>query len=483
MQVKEFFVLRFFRLNDPYRLLGVLLLMIAISLPMLFGPIALTLQELKDMVLGEALNDGRVLYLQLIDDSPWLAALFAKWIEFIFGRSLSARHLFALLILFFQASYFALALIRNKAYNESNYLAALIFAILCFFSFDMLSLSRELIASTFLLFALNILFKEIEFKVQRDETVLNIGVFIGIASLFVFSYALFLLGALVILYAFARISLRKALLVVFGFVFPHSLLFCLYFFRDGLPQLCDFFYNTNFTFHTIAFVSWKSLVWLGGVILLFFFFSLVMLNREARFTRYQSQLLQVMMLWVLIATIQITITRERTPHSFITFIPPLTYFISHYILLIRRKWIAEIMLWVFLFSVLGVSFAARAGKIKAVDYSNLFVPASANKSLVEKKVLVLADDWGSYENNKVGSYFLNWDLSKEIFEHPEFYENIILINESFQSFPPDVIIDRNGLMEKVFVRLPLLKTQYQIKVPYSLSGREKIYVRRMLYNH
>lgn len=455
-------MLRFFRLNDPYRLLAVLILMVAMGFPIFIHPLPITIQELKDIVLGELLNHGKIIYLQVIDDTPWFASWLASFVDFVFGRSILMRHVLALLIIFFQAAFFAFILIRNRAYNESNYLPAFIFGVICFFSFDMLSLSRELFASTCLLLALNNIFKEIEFKVQRDEIVFNIGIYLGIASLLVFSYTVFLVGALVILIVFTRITLRKSLLLTFGFAFPHLALVCLYYFRDGLPEFVRYFYGANFTFHSTNLVFWKSIFWLGSGILSFFFFALIMLNREARFTKYQSQLMQVMLLWLVIGFIEIGFTRELTPHSFITFVPSLAYFISHYILLIRRKWIAEVMVWLFLLSTIGVSTAARLNKIKSIDYTDLFVKASKYKSFIKKKkILVVGDDYAIYENNQAVSHFLNWSLSKEIFETPEYFESVILVQDSFERDMPDIIIDEHGWMEKFFLRLPALSAQYE----------------------
>jgi hypothetical protein len=459
---KNYSVLRFFRLNDPYRLLAVLILLVGMSLPIFIHPMPITIQELKDIVLGELLNSGKIIYLQVVDDTPWFASWLANLVDFAFGRSILMRHIVALLIIFFQAAFFALILIRNRAYNESNYLPAFIFGVICFFSFDMLSLSRELLASTFLLLALNNIFKEIEFKVQRDEIVFNIGIFLGIASLLVFSYAIFLLGSLVILFVFTRITLRKSLLLTFGFTFPHLALICLYYFRDGLPEFVQYFYGSNFTFHSTNLVSWKSIFWLGSGILLFFFFALIMLNRASRFTKYQSQLMQVMLLWLVISFIEIGITRELTPHSLITFVPPLAYFISHYVLLIRRKWIAESMIWILLLSTIGIGTASRLNRIGSVDYTGLFVKTSKYKSFIrEKKILVVGDDLAIYENNRAASYFLNWELSKFFFETPEYYESVILVQDSFERDMPDIIIDENGWMEKFFLRLPALKARYE----------------------
>jgi hypothetical protein len=457
-------VLRFFRLNDPYRLLGVLFVMTLIALPLLIRPQGITIPELKDMVLGEALNDGKAMYLQVIDDTPWLTSRFAKWMDWVFGRSLTGRHIIALIALFFQAAFFSFILIRNKAYNENNYFPALIFGALSFFSFDMLSLSDELWASTFLLFALNNLFKEIEFRVQRDETILNLGIYLGISSMFVFRYSIFLIGSLAILLAFARIDLRKSLMLFFGFLFPHLLLSLLYFFEGGLQQLWELYYSANFTLQSVNLISWGSLFWLGAGPIIYFLFSMVMLGREARFTRYQSQLLQVMLIWLIVAAISVMISRELTPNCLIVFLPSLAYFISHYILLIRRKWIAEAMLWLLLISIVGINMTSQMNRFKRVDYSRMFV--KGDSSIVNKRILILSNNVEMYKNNKMASYFLNWDLSKEVFELNHYYEDLALISDSFRDDPPDIIVDEQNRMKTVFSRLPALTNQYVRKGIY-----------------
>ena len=163
------------------------------SLPLLIDLPTLTLQELKDMVLGEVVG-SKILYVEIIDRTGPLMAVTDGILNLCFGRSLLARHIIALILICFQASYFGILLINNKAYNESGYVPSLVFGFLCFFSFDLLATTPELLASTLLLLALNNLFKEIEFRIDRDSIILNLGVFIGLASLFIFSYIIFLAG-------------------------------------------------------------------------------------------------------------------------------------------------------------------------------------------------------------------------------------------------------------------------------------------------
>lgn len=453
-------LLRLFRVNDPYRLLGIFALLVVVSLWFFIDPVGLTLNELKAIVLGESLNDGKKLYSELFTSTPPFASMLFGWIEFVFGRSLTARHIVSLLIIFFQGAFFAILLINNKAQNENTYLPALIFGILCLFSFDMLSLSGELLASTFLLFALNNLFKEIEFRIQQDSTLLNLGVYLGVASLFVFSYSVFLPGTLIILIIFTRATIRKILLLVFGFTLPHFLLMTYYFAKGDFNFVWTNFYLGNEWLVDNSISLW-AMVCLSAIPIIYFLLSLVMVNREARLTKYQSQLLQVMFLWLGVAILEIVLAGKMTPQRVITYAPPLAYFTSHYLLLIHRKWIGELMLWIFIGGIITMSYLARYEKINSIDYAGLFFKASNYADLVKgKKILVLGTDWDLYRENKLSTYFYDWSLSNEYFENPDYFENVVLIDQSFSQGAPEVIIDKNNLMEKVMLRNPRLKQNY-----------------------
>lgn len=455
-------LLRFFRINDPYRLLGLLLLLGILSLPFFINPAGIMLHELRNIIVGNALRSGNLLYVDLFDSTPPIASVFFALIEGMFGKSLGAYHALALIILFFQAAFFAILLINNKAYTDNSYVPALVFGLLCFFSFDVLSLSAELLASTILLLGLNNLFKEIEFKIQRDEIILNLGVYLGVASLLVFSYVIFFLATVLILIIFTRMGIRKFLLLFLGFVLPHLLLWGFYFYRGEAGMLWQNFYVPNLTLNGESVLATKTLFYLSLIPIIYFVFSLFMLNREARFTKYQSQLFQVMFLWMICSFIHLFITRELTPHSFIVFIPSLAYFISHYLLLIRRKWIAETMLWLFIIGLLGVNLLSKNGRLKNIDYSALFPKESKYTSAIKNRsVMMLTEDLSIFKENKLAGYFLDWRLAQNVFKQPDLYENVILVAKAFQKNPPDVIVDPNDLMKNYFERIPALKAKYK----------------------
>jgi hypothetical protein len=453
-------VLRFFRINDPYRLLGVLFVLIIIALPLWIDAADLTWLELKNRVLGEAVSNHKFMYVEVYDDAPPLAAFFMGIMDWCFGRSVFAWQMIAFLLILFQCSYFGIVLISSKAYQDNTYLPSLIYGILAFFSFDLFSFSPELLASTFLLFTINNLFKEIEFRIQREDIVLIIGFTLGITSLLVFSYLVFLPAIIFLLTIYARVSLRKVLLLISGVLLPHGIVFFFYFLNGSSALLWQKFYLPNLYFLKSPLISSWSLFLLALLPLSYFLFSLIMLNRVARFTRYQSQLLQVMFIWLAPCAMLTLLTKELAPHTFYVFIPVFSYFISHYFLLIRRKWIAETMFWIFFLGTVGVLLFARYGKIKSIDYSEMLVthPMKLPKG---EKILVLGDHKEAYIDHTVGGYFLNWNLSREVFENPDYFENIIIINNSFQNDPPDIIIDEKDLMRPIMNRIPELQKNYK----------------------
>ncbi len=454
-------MLRYFRINDPYRLIVLLVLLILASLPLLIDMPAMTLQELRGMVLGEAIGD-KIMYVEIVDRTGPMMAVMEGVMHFIFGRSLMGRHILALIIIFFQASYFGILLINNKAYNESSYVPALIFGFLCFLSFDLLATTPELLASTLLLLALNNLFKEIEFRVDRDSIVLNLGVFLGLSSLFIFSYTVFLFGAMVILIVFARATFRKISLLIFGFGLVHGVLLTVYYCYERTEDLWAHFYVANFSQSSMRLVGINSLLMLLALPVVYFIFSLFMLTREARFTKYQSQLFQTIFLWLIIAAVQVWLTPDRSPHSFFACLPPIAYFISHYLLLIRRKAIAESMLWILILGLLSISLLSRYQTLKQVDYTALFPhPSPYDGRLVSRKIMIIGNDLSPFLQNHMAGYFLDWDLSKKYFEQPDYYENIIKINQSILQDPPDVIIDESGKMGSIIERIPLLGKEYR----------------------
>ena len=453
-------MLRFFRFNDPYQLVIVLLVTVLLGLKAEWEFPSITIPELKGILVGEMMADGKQLYSEVWDSMPPLTAFVQYVLDLAFDRSTLPRHILSWGFIFFQAAFFGVLLINNKAFNESGYLPSFLFTLLCFFSFDTVSLTREIIGSSLLLLAINDLLKEIEFKKQRDETIHNLGFYLGLASISSFSYILFFFGTALILFFFTRVEIRRFSLFVFGFLLPHLLLNTWYFVNHNSDMLWANFYLPNMEFNNQSLVSLKSLLILGLIPIVFFALSLIM-SREARLTKYQTQILQVMLLWLVVGLIEVYFTRLRTSQSLIVCVPPLAYFISHYFLLIKRKTLAEIMLWVLLCGLITVNSLSVGKSTQVIDFSNLVIGQPKVYPWTDKKLMILDNSLAPYLSNRTSGYFLEWSLCSQVFEDPGYYQHILSVAHALEKDPPDVIFDPQDLMQDVFPFLPDAQKQYR----------------------
>jgi len=452
-------LLSYFRINDPYRLLGALIILLAISIPRLVDYPDVTYSELKSILIGEKVHQGSAMYVNLVDSTAPLNGWAQAFVEWIFGRSLVARHILGLVALFIQAAFLGIVFSDKKVFPENSYIPSFFTVVLAAFSFDMLSLSAELLGSGFMLLALNSVFREMEFREQPDST-FKIGFYISLASLFLLSYAVFLLCAIVFLSVFTRSTWRKYLMMVIGFLLPHFLIMTVYYMNDHLTVLWQYYYIPNLSFGGTRLMGLRDLLILGIFPLLFLLVSFFVLNREARFTKYQSQAVQIMFFWMVFSLVQIFYSKELRPQSFITLLPVFSFYMTHCILLIRRRRIAEIGSGIFLIGTVVVSYLAQYGRLESVRYDRILLTED-HSPVKDKRVLILDDDLSVYKNNRLGSGFLNWSLTEEIFQDPQSYENVINVFESFKGDMPEVVLDPKNYFEPYLKRIPALRVAYQ----------------------
>jgi hypothetical protein len=452
-------LIRYFRINDPYRLVGLFILLLIIYIPLLIYNNQLTVPELKNLLVGEKQNEGYSMYRELVDSSAPLAAWTHEILDSLFGRSIIVRHILAFCIIFLQSAYVGMLFISKKVFSENTYIPSFLFSLLFFFSYDTLSLSNELLGSGFLLLALNGLFQEIEFRSQGDESIFNVGLCVSLASLFAFSFIVYLLAAIVILLLFTRSNVRKFLLLIFGFLLPHLLVISISYLSDSTAELWEYFYLPNFSFERTVFVNVRTLLTLSAIPLVYFFISLVILNREARFSKYQSQILQTVLLWLVFSLIFVFYSKDLRPQSLIVFIPGLSFLLTHFFLLIRRKRFVQMNSWILFVGIISIAYLARFEKIKSIDYSDLWVKNEAGE-IRGKRILVLDNTFSLYHHNSLATPFLNWKLSQEIFRNPDYYKNVTQVYHSFKTDPPDVVLDKENLLENFFDRMPEIRSGY-----------------------
>ena len=132
---------------------------------------------------------------------------------------------------------------------------------------------------------------------------------------------------------------------------------------------------------------------------------------------------------------------------------------THAVLVFHKKKFAEIGIWILLISTICVSYLARYNAIGSIDYSRLMV-SDGKLKVPGQRVLVLDNDLNAYKHHDLASPFFNWELSKEIFAAPDYYENVIKIYQGITHDPPDVIRDRDDKLKPFLDRIPALKDMY-----------------------
>ncbi len=401
------------------------------------------------------------MYAHVFDSTAPLGSALYILLDFVVERSLTGLRIIALVIHLFMAGLFSVTLIRNRAFPENTYLPAFLFILISFFSFDTLRVSPGLLSQVFLLFALNRLMAEVGGGRQGDEGVLTLGVLLSFAVMSNVSSLVFVIAAVLVLILFTRTPPRRYALLVFGLALPHLLLISVYFLKDGHHSLMKYYYGSMFNWGAEWLISRQSLLLLGSLPFLYLLLSLFVLNREARFTKYQSQLVQVMILWFAFGFAQVFFESVVTPASFLSLAAPAAFFITHLLLLIRRRYIASLNLWVLTLGIGSMHYLTLFDKAAAVNYDGLFVSPSRYSGIEEQRVWLLADDLAFYQSNRHATAFLDWSIARPVLSRPDSYRNITLVHHALERDLPEVIIDPDNYLEEFFERLPAQKEKYQ----------------------
>ncbi|GJM27766.1 MAG: hypothetical protein DHS20C17_04010 [Cyclobacteriaceae bacterium] len=457
-------MLAFFRINDPYRLIGVFLLIILIRLPFFLGEMPLTIPELQWMLVGESVSLSHILYLDVWDDIGPLSAMVYSLIDTIGGRTQWGYQMLAALILLLQCYLFNQLLISNKAYNENTYIPALIYMILMGSFFDFFTLSPVLMSCTFQLLVINGIFHHIAVK-ARDEQFLNIGLALGLSALLYLPTLAYFPISILALGLFSSMTFKKYILLFFGFLFP-MVLVGIYFFWHG--ALLNFIESYFFAWMNLPFtemVSLRTMLLISAASLVLLVLSWLKIYSKGRYNNHQTNFIQVMVLFLVGSGIMIFLSRERVPHQLMIFAAPMAFFLSHYFLLIRRKLLAELVFIGFLAVSITVNYGVLyrfAIPTGIFNIEQLIVQPTPWDELVSgKKLLIVGNEPDAYLHAYPVTPYLNWNLSKEHLERINAFDNLSMIYNNLRNDLPEIIIDQQNLVPGLFNHMPTVASLYQ----------------------
>lgn len=457
-------MLSYFRVNDPYRMLGIFVLLILIRLPFLVSDVLLTVPELNWMLVGEKLSEGSRLYIGVWDNIGPLAALIYSLIEFLFNRSQTVYVLLAILLTTYQSLVFNTFLINKKAFNETTYVPAFAYVILSSFSFDFYVLSPVLISLTWILLALRNVFYRVESRSQ-DNRILSTGIYIGLAALCYLPSIIFLFSTIIAYMLFASVSFRRYLLLLYGASLPFLIALTYFFVIDGLDAFLDQYLLSFKYLSRQFFIRPFPLLYLGFVPLAFLVVALYKVSQMRRFTNQQTKLQQIMFIKIIATFITLFFVNELAPYHLLPFVPPTAFFITHYLLSIRRFIFSELttILFTVLVALNGYAFLHGFFFLDQIfNTTELLVQETPYDEQVRgKKTLVLGDQLSMYQEAQLATPYLDWQLSKRSLSSVDYFENLTQIYNNFSKDMPEVIVDLENIMPQLQDRIPLLEASYQ----------------------
>ncbi len=443
-------------------MLGLLLL---IRLPLLLHPLPLLIPELNWMIVGEQMSQGNLLYRDIWDSVSPLSALVYWSLDALFGRSSLVLHGAATLVSVFQIVYFNYLTNNRDVYPDRTFWPGLIYMLFMHLSFDCLTLSPVLMSTSFLLLAFGTLIKQMDRRGATDE-VFEVGFYIGLAALFYLPSALFILWAILSLLFYTGATFRQYSLSLFGFLFPFAATVLFYYLFDSLDDFNRNLLASVFRVRQYSLSDFQSLIAsliipLGLGVLGF----LSLFNRAGRFVNFQQRVQQIMAIWFVTAVLTIALMPFLAPMVFLSFVPPMAYFAHYYFENIRKAWMAELaflfafglMLLLFYQGALGLIPGAELGRLSSLQVQ----PSPLPDNITNQRVLIIGEDLSAYRQNRLATPYLNWDLAKYDLKNLDNYESVINVFDHFRQDPPDYIIDRENVVEKLFQRAPALALRYE----------------------
>jgi hypothetical protein len=441
-------------------LLGVLLLL---RIPFATDSLPLLSTELEKLWVGEKLNLDLKLYKEVFTEMGPLSAFMFKMIQSAFGNSFLATEIIASILIIIQTWYFVYIVNNRNLLNERNYIPGIIFLVLMHASFDFLKLSTSLMGNLFVMLALNAVLRHIDKRDAAGEDVLEAGMFLGIASLFDLSNSIFIVWALLSLFFFTSTSPRQFFLVILAFLLPIFLAYIIYVYRGSSDEflsmyLFNFKPNFNFTWSALKdFFLVYFLPFVVGTLGVFRVFT------GPRYNNFQNRAHQILLVFGIFSLLTLFISNDLYPSSILSLIIPIAFFCSGFFVHQRSVIIPEVFFILFASVILIPMYVgAKSNGSFSSTLSNYRVKNTGEENPYKgKRIFMTGEQINYFEGSAISTGYLSWNQAKADFENPDNALSLIHIYNNFKKDMPEVIIDNEKLMDKVFKNLPELGKKYK----------------------
>lgn len=353
-----------------------------------------------------------------------------------------------------QAGLFNNILLRNKAYDENTYVPAFLYVMLICGTMDFMALSPQLMALTFILLALNHVFRRID-NVVTDELFMYSGVYLGIATFFYLPAVMYLIMLLLSLVLFSTAVLRRLLIFLYAAAVVFLVIWAYYFWYGANNDFILSFFQAGIMKPGVALISYSELWSVGAVLGVISVVSFSVIFTQ-RLTTFQQKMQQVMIMMFLAGVVVILLTKDLSSNELVLLVPSITFFLTYYLLGLRRKIWKFSVPYIVIIALIGYPFYW----LNTHQNSNLIVDENAT-SLKGEQLMGIGVPVDFYANNKLAGPFLDNYISQKELIGLDYLEGASVIYNTMNHSNPTIIVDRLDVIPKIFSRLPKLRSQYE----------------------
>ena len=456
-----------FKINDPYRLIAIVILAFAIKLPYMLGGCDYP-EMYRWLLIGEAVG-STTMYLGVFDSMAPLASFVYWFIVLLFGKSTLALHVLGVGLLVVQAVIFNNLTIRNKVFEQNTYLPAFTYLIIASSHYSLSVFSPVQIGMTFILLAFGQLLSHVEFRAKRDEQIMSIGLLIGLASMFYLRLIIFLPIIIIILLVFTSTLSRRYIIITLSTLIPLFIAMAYYWIIQGsIGYFLVNFINPEFDLDFSVYADIISNYILLGPLLLFWTMGFITMPKQRRLNNYQNRLAQLFFVSGILSLSIISLANTNVSTVMVILLPISAFFASHLFFLIKKPLTDLGVSLAFIGITLFIAFDTEfniSGLLPKV-YTSKTIAADVAELIKEKRIWVIGDDIELYNQAKIGTSFYNYALSKPVLDNLEYYDNLVLVANSVNHFKPEVILDYNFQMKKIMKKVPALAEEYNQVRPF-----------------
>ncbi|MFM6948890.1 MAG: DUF6427 family protein [Aquirufa sp.] len=442
-------------LRSNYRLaLGLTLIMWATGLYFLFfTQLEPFTWEFRYHLLGVKLNEGFQLYGDIKDNTSPISALFYRFLSFL-NFPLEWNIFLASGIIILQAFLFQQTIQKHQILPKIGIIPFILYLVSFHLSYEFFVPAPALLGLTFLLLAWSEITAQ-QTRLQTNDRVFIVGIFVGIASLFFWSYTIFIIWAVLSLIFYTGITIRQVVLTIVGYLFVFLITAALFLYNGTLNLMIQLLKKSALEFQTPLIRDWQQIFIVFFPAILFGIIGLWSVSRSKKIRAHAQKVFQSNLLFIIISILALFTLPGLSRANLIFFLPALVLFGLNAFYLFKKFWQKELIFWILILGTFSsLSIQSKSNSIDRLKNNQL--------NIRNEKLMVLGPQIEEYQQNKMVGPFLNWELSKYLFDGINEYKNIIILSDFLKKDPPNYIYDPEGKFQILSTFLPKLKSQYQL---------------------